>query len=325
MPPEPLELPERRRLSLDRINNRALYREQRHAPPRLEGPIDRDKLFICYSLAPLAHTAIFAQLTRAQQRRYNQLVGLMHNELICFFEEEFGGHILPTLLRDSRRIPHELQVALRQFLEEERQHTRMFRRLNRLAEPAWYSGTDHRIIQLSWILRHSLRLVTSRSSLLPMLVWFMLLTEERSLMVSRRYAGMDQRLLDKHFAAVYRAHGEDEARHVQIDWHLVERFYQGRPAWLRRVNAWFLEILIFGFFFKPRRANARVLDLLIAEFPELGPMRRRLVETVRGLATNDGYRRMMYSPEATPVALALFGRFPEFARLRRRLYAGASG
>jgi hypothetical protein len=42
---------------------------------------------------------------------------------------------------------------------------------------------------------------------------------------------------------------------------------------------------------------------------------------VHGLSENPGYRQMMYSAEATPISRALFDLLPEFASLRRRLFA----
>ena len=75
-----------------------------------------------------------------------------------------------------------------------------------------------------------------------------------------------------------------------------------------------------GLFLKPKRANVRLVDLLVAEFPDLRPMRPGLVQAAHGLVDNPGYRQMMYSAEATPISLALFDLLPEFASLRRRLF-----
>jgi hypothetical protein len=153
----------------------------------------------------------------------------------------------------------------------------------------------------------------------------MLLMEERSLLISKRYAAIDPELIDPQFLATYRAHVEDEVRHVQLDWHLLEQFYQGRPAWLRRLNARLLEAFLVGLFLKPRRANVRLVNLLVAEFPDLRPMRPQLIQAVYGLVDNLGYRQMMYSLEATPISGALFDRLPEFAGLRRRLFGERVG
>ena len=94
---------------------------------------------------------------------------------------------------------------------------------------------------------------------------------------------------------------------------------------MRRLNARLLEALMVGVFLKPRRANVRLVDLLVAEFPDLRPVHSRLVQAVHGLADNSGYRTMMYSAEVTPISYALFERLPEFAGMRRRLFAEREG
>jgi len=315
-----LEISQRNRMPVERINRHS--GEHGVAMTRLEidRPVDHTRLFTCPSLAPLTYTPVFPTLTPPQQRRYNQLVGLFQNELICFFEQEVGARVLHALLRLSGRMSPELILSLRQFLEEERQHTNVFRRLNRLAESHWYEKTDYHILRAPIQLMALIRQVTSQTILAPMFLWFMLLMEERSLMMSRHYAAMDPDLVDAQFLAVYLAHAEDEVRHVQLDWHLLERFYLGQAPWLRRLNARLLEALMIGLFLKPKRANVRLVDLLVAEFPDLRPVRPRLVHATRGLVDNPGYRQMMYSAEATPISRALFDLLPEFAGLRRRLF-----
>src|SRR5262245_58362189 len=127
-----LEISQRNRMPVERINRHAAEHGVAMTRLDLDRPVDHTRLFTCPSLAPLAHTPVFNMLTPAQQRRYNQLVGLLQNELICFLEQEVGGRVLPALLRLSGRMSPDLILSLRQFLEEERQHTKVFRRLNRL-------------------------------------------------------------------------------------------------------------------------------------------------------------------------------------------------
>jgi hypothetical protein len=316
----PLEIAHRTRLQLDRINHHAAVHGVAVTRVKFDKPIDCTRLFTSPSLAPLAHTPIFAELTLEQQRRYNQFVGLMQNELICCFEQEIGGRVLPALLKSKEEIPPELATALERFLEEERQHTLMFRALNRLAQPNWYGASDYYILELPKPFLRLSRSIASRPALLPMIIWMMLLMEERSLMMGRRYAAEDPDSIDPTFLEVYRAHSEDEVRHVHLDWHLLERFYRSKPAWQRKLNARLLEAVIVGVLLKPKRANVRLVNLLSAEYPELRPMRARLVKAVRGLINESGYRRMMYSAEATPISRALFHKLPEFTGLARRLF-----
>lgn len=314
------QISQRNRMPIERINRHARERGVAMARLQFDRPVDRTRLFTCPSLAPLAHAPVFAELSAPQQRRYNQLVAILQNELISFFEEEIGNCVLAALLRPSSRLPAELALSLRQFLEEERMHTQAFRRLNQLAEGEWYATAKRHILRLPGPLLRLLHQIASRPTLFPMILWFMLIMEERSITMSRRYAAMNPDLVDPQFLATYRAHAEDEVRHVQLDWHLLEQFYRDRPAWLRNLNARLLETLVIRLFLKPARTNVRLIDLLIAEFPELQPMRPRLVQAAHDLVDNPGYRQMMYSAEATPISRALFDQFPELASLRRRLF-----
>src|SRR5215510_10635016 len=111
-----LEISQRNRMSVDRINRLAGEHGVAMTRLGLDLPVDHTRLFTCPSLAPLTHTPVFTLLTPAQQLRYNQLVGLLQNELICFFEQEVGGRVLPALLRLSGQMAPELILSLRQFL-----------------------------------------------------------------------------------------------------------------------------------------------------------------------------------------------------------------
>ncbi len=312
-----LELAQRNRMSIEGINRNAEQRGGAMARLAFDGAIDHTRWFTCMTLAPLAHSPVFATLNEAQQRRYNQLAGLLQNEVISFFEQEIGGGVLPALLRHAEP---ELAAALKTFHEEERLHTQMFRRLNQLAAPEWYATSDYYLLRLPQLARWALRQLAARPRLFPLTLWVMLLMEERSLMMSKRYAALDPALVDANFLAVYRAHAEDEVRHVHLDWHLLERFYLQLPRWWQRLNVRLLEALLEALLFKPKRVNVRLVELLIDEFPDLQARRAELLRAVVELADQPGYRQMMYSLEAAPITGALFVALPEFARLRRRLF-----
>ena len=288
------------------------------ADPALAVPVDRSRRYTADAVCPLAHHAVWETFDDAQRLRCNQLVGLFQNEMIVFFETRVAGAVLPALLAD-RGVPEDLSAAVRGFLDEEREHTKHFRALNRSAEPGWYDAEDFHVLRLPGPLLRLQRAVGRRPAWFPFLFWVMLLMEERSLLLSRHV--VTQPGVDPRFAAVYRAHRIDEARHVQTDWHLLERFWLGRPRALRAANAQLLRATLVGLFLKPRRANVRLIDLLIADVPRLAPRRAELVAAVRGLDGNAGYRRMMYSEEATPIACRLFRELPELRSLGKRVLA----
>jgi hypothetical protein len=312
------------RLPIERLNRLSADHSSIAAahPVHLDTPVDATRLFVCPTLTPLYYTKSYTKLSREQALRYNQLMGMLHNEVIAFFETRFAGNVLGALGRVSGKGDGdcvELARCLESFVREEASHTAMFRRLNRVSAPQWYADRDEYILRIPPAASRTLDFLPRRPLRFPMVLWVMLIMEERSLEISRRYAHMDKERVEPHYAAVYRAHGHDEVRHVQIDWHLLERFYEGRGETLRELNAALLRAFVFGFFLTPHRSTVRVMDLLVEEFPELTRLRPEMVRELKGLRHDDEYRHMMYSQEVQPLTYALFDYFPEFEAMRRAM------
>jgi P-aminobenzoate N-oxygenase AurF len=285
-----------------------------------ETPIDRGCWFVCPTLTPLYYAPIYQELDEPHRRRYNQLTALSFSELIAFFETTFAASVLAALAKSRRNEPDRgLTDCLESFIAEERHHTEWWRRLNRLSDPELYRDADEAIIRPSGWAKLLLRQVTRRPQLFPMAFWVMLILEERSLEISRRCMRSGDHVIEPRYRAIYRAHLAHEVRHVQIDWHLIERYYAGRSAMLRRINARMLLTAVAHFFLPPTRAAVRVVGRLVEEHPELEPiaatMRRQLVD----VGSEPAYHEMMYSRESTPIAFLLFDRFPELHSMRRVL------
>src|SRR6185369_384224 len=148
-----------------------------------DASVDSGRPFIPAELTPLFHTTCYGDLTEAQRLRYNQLHALYFNEQITFFETSLGQPVLSALLREPW--PERLAESLRQFREEERQHTEMFRRLNRLCAPRLYERTDLYFVRVPAFWTGVMRWAVSHPVSLPLFLWLMLLQEERSLYYSR--------------------------------------------------------------------------------------------------------------------------------------------
>ncbi len=307
---------DRKQVSLAALERHAQRHGKPWDDPALAQTPDLNRRFTADSLCPLAHAPLWPTLGERQRRRYNQLVGLYQNELTVMFETGIAATVLPRLIGDHA-LPAELRSALATFLEDERQHTAAFRALNHAAAPSWYEGGDFHILQLPAALAAGFRQITKRPGKFPFLFWMMLIMEERSLMISRRIAAEED--VCPRWAAVFRAHLIDEVRHVQTDWHLLDRFWQTRSHLTRQANAWLLRATVLGLFLKPGRANVRLVDLLIADFPDLASRRAELVAAVRKLGGAAGYRTMMYSPESAPITCKLFGELPELRGLWPRM------
>lgn len=300
-----------RAVPLSRLRT-AFARASGRDPVPPDAHIDLARPFLCPSVVPLGYTEAWAGLSPEQALRANQITGLCFNELITFFETAFAPAVLAALRRKA--VSEELADCLRHFLADEARHSAMFQRLNRLSAPAWYERSPSHLLRVPPHVRAVMGWLARHPEMFPGMLWIMLALEEHSIEVSRRCASASGEL-EPHWAAVYSAHLEDEVRHVQVDYHLIECFQQAPPGWLRRANALLVRTAIARFLLAPSRSGLRVVAQLVAEFPDLRPRGPVLVRELKALDGSAAYQSMMYSRQTTPLTFALFDRFPEFRGL----------
>ena len=70
------------------------------------------------------------------------------------------------------------------------------------------------------------------------------------------------------------------------------------------------------FFSTPKRAQLRVVDELVREFPELRKRRPEMRRQVLALSADDEYRTSLYSREIVPRTFARFDATPELRALK---------
>lgn len=283
-------------------------------------PIDRTRLFFCETLTPLYYTPSYATLAPEHRRRYNQLMGMLSNELILRLETGFVRGALGAVAR--RAAGHEeLTDVVRRFGDDEKQHAQTWGRLNELSEPAWYSSGNRRLVRVSPALEYLGKVLSRHPFACPVVFWIQLAQEERSVEISRRCLRMPEGALEPRYAAVYAEHLRDEVKHVHIDCHLIERFYAGQSMAVRRTTARVFRWALANLFLRPARSTVHVIEVLAAEHPELQPTVPRLVRELRDLVRNDDYHRMMYSRQTTPLTFEMFDAFPEFHSMTEVLRA----
>ena len=274
--------------------------------------VDPARFFIPAELTPLFHAPVYRELTEAQRLRYNQLHALYFNEQIQYFETALGRPILTALLREPW--PDRLAAGLRQFHDEELQHTEMFRRLNRLAAPHLYQDGDLRFVRVPAFWTAVMRWAVDHPLSMPLFLWLMLLQEERSLHYSKIYL-RHQAPLDPLFVETHRLHLMDEAKHVRWDEELLDELWQRASPPLRALNARLFAWMLEEFFGAPKRAQLRVVEELAREMPDLRgslpEMRRQLL----ALARDETFRKTLYSREIVPRTFARFDECPELRGL----------
>ncbi len=280
--------------------------------------IDSSRPFMPDRFLPLLYTSAYASLTPAQRLRYNQLHALYVNEQIIFFEKSLVRNVLSPLLR--RPLPGSFSQGLVRFIAEEDRHTAMFRELNQLCAPSYYSALDFHFVRVPAGLAALLDRVTRKPEVFPLFLWLMLIQEEKSSFYSRemlRHAA----LLEPRFVETFRIHLADEMGHIRWDEQLLEILWARCGALLRYFNAWALGWLLGEFFLLPKRGSWRVVLQLAEEFPalktRLGEMRRQLL----ALEKDAGYHESVYSREMVPRCFARFDQWPEFRVLRFSLHS----
>jgi hypothetical protein len=281
--------------------------------------VDPARPFIPAELTPLYHTPVYRELTEAQRLRYNQLHALYFNEQIQFFETVLGRPVLTALLREPW--PEKLAAGLRQFHDEELQHTGMFRRLNRLAAPHLYAehaedtGADLRFVKVPAFWTALMRRAVEHPLPLPLFLWLMLLQEERSLHYSRIYL-RHQGAIDPLFVETHRLHLMDEARHVRWDEELLDALWHRASPFVRTLNARLFAWMLEEFFAAPKRAQLRVVEELAREMPELRGLLPGMRRGLLTLGRDETFRRTLYSREIVPRTFARFDGCPELRGLR---------
>ena len=286
-------------------------------PATTSDTVDFSKRFIPEQFTPLYHTAAYADLTADERRRYNQLYATYFTEQIIFFETSLSESVLLTLANSA--LPPPLSTAMREFLEEERRHTRMFRTLNRACAPDLYAESDFYFIRVPPSYARAFDWVARRVEFFPMVLWLMLLQEERSLFYSRAILrhGED---LERHVVDVHRIHLADEAGHVRWDEDLLDRIWTACTPLVRRFNAELFRWMVGEFFNTPRRGGLRVVSHFAGKCPELASRLPELRQQVVDLSRSPEYHRSLYSREMVPRTFARFDRCPEFSLLGRTLY-----
>lgn len=286
------------------------------APLSDDPTIDLGRLFIPEELTPLSFTSSYRELTSGQRLRYNQLHALYFNEQILFFETVLLGPILDALQREPW--PRGLAAGLAEFRAEERQHSEMFRRLNRRCAPWLYARGDHHFIRMPAVLLAVLGWAVRHPLLFPLFLWLMLLQEERSIFYSRTYL-RHRGSLEPSFVAVHRRHVADEVGHVRWDEQLLDALWLRSSRLRRAVNARLFAWLLEEFFGAPKRGQLEVVAELVLEHPELGELAPKMRTELLALGDDEAFRASLYSRSIVPRTFARFDSAPE---LRRRGLCG---
>ncbi|MEN9528905.1 MAG: hypothetical protein RI932_778 [Pseudomonadota bacterium] len=287
--------------SIDRIQWHKGVETQRHYFPEM--------------LTPLYHCASYRTVLDEDDRRlYNQLYSQYISEQFIFLEDRFLCRVVDGLLPWASQVSWDLKRCLEIFLEEEVKHTEMFRRLNRLCNPEVYGDKDFRFLQLRPIENKLMEAMSKYPKVLNFWIWVALLFEEKTIDCFSHYR-MQQRdpqalKIDPLHYQVHQFHMLDEARHVQLDEHLLRYIFNKANPIVRQVNIALLKKTMSNYT-NPKRANILIVEDLCKIQVRLRSQVERLSNEVRAQNGKAGYQIAQYSRKNFPKTFSYFDADPD--------------
>jgi hypothetical protein len=182
------------------------------------------------------------------------------------------------------------------------------------AAPDWYEGGDYHFYTPGQAGVAFGALCLRQPSLFVAWPWLGMILEEKTIAYHRAYetaAQQGEALCPLH-QAVHRYHFLDEARHVQLEAHLIALLYDEAKPFVQAAN----RHLLYRTLQKYTRPRARsvscnVVRALVQKFPRLQPHEDTLLQGVVDLRHNVAFQRAIYGEGAIPQTFRLLDAHPE--------------
>jgi hypothetical protein len=280
-------------------------------------PIQRDRLWGPEHIAPLTYLPAYELLDDDEKRRLNQLFSLGVCEQFIWLEENI---LVQTLQKVLTRwsMSDGLRQALGFFIAEEMKHTEMFWRTLEKAAPEWYPERRFHFFNTSGFQSFLVNRIIRNPTFFLVWIWTAIFFEERTVNYCQHYRRAcrgDADSIDPTFIDLHEYHFKDEARHYQLDQHLLSECYDKQPTWKREL-AGRMFYYVMKSYTSPRRTSWRILEIMGQEFPRLTEsIIPTFLEQIPTLATDPSFHRMAFSRESVPKTMDLFAEYDELDRL----------
>ena len=232
--------------------------------------IDRTCSLVPEQLPWLAHTDYWQRFDVIEQRRANQLMGLLINELCLALER---GLVLvglrQALMAPALRNLPILRRRLSVMLADERRHAEWFASYNHLFAPEIYGIDGFHFVRLPPFFARLAGFAATLPGAWRLAVWLTLATEEWAcaLAVALNHepcGNLGPR--DEGYRRLHDAHCRDEQRHLELDAELLAVAAHGLPVGLRQAVVAVARIGLAQLM-RPRRAAPAMLQRFVTEFP----------------------------------------------------------
>jgi hypothetical protein len=272
-------------------------------------------------LTPLFHCHSYRQILDEEDRLiYNQLFAQYVCEQFIFLEDRFLCRVVEQLIPWASQMSWDLKVCLEIFLDEEVKHTEMFRRLARASAPERYAKSDFYFLRIRAHEDALIRLMASYPRTLHFWIFVALLFEEKTIDYFTHYRVQQRNAsnppLDALHTQVHRFHMMDEARHVQIDEHLLTFIFNKASPALKFVNIQLLKLMMTNYT-NPKRANIKIIEELCKIQPRLRTHQERMFEEIRNQNGTSPYQLAQFSRKNFPKTFSYFDKDIRLSRAMR--------
>jgi len=272
-------------------------------------------------LTPLFHCASYQQILDDEDRLiYNQLFAQYVCEQFVFLEDRFLCRVVEKLIPWAGQVSWDLKSCLEIFLDEEVKHTEMFRRLARASAPERYTASDFYFLKIRAHEEALIRLMAKYPRALHFWIFVALLFEEKTIDYFSHYR-MQQRSethpqLDPLHSQVHKFHMMDEARHVQIDEHLLLFIFNRSAPALKFFNIQILKRMMTNYT-NPKRANINIIHELCKIQPRLRTHQDHMCDEIRKQNGQSPYQLAQFSRKNFPKTFSYFDRDSQLSRAMR--------
>ncbi len=309
--------------SLDSINSQSEKNAYTADDINWSLKVDPTKKWMPDSLLSISHLPVFEEFSPELKLLFNQFNALGAAEMFVFFEETALVASMEQALKMTRS--QSLKTALVYFIEEEKKHSVIFKRLLESARPDLYSEKNfkHDLIRLNLFSRFITYGIRRFPALLPSWVWIAIFFEERTVLYSREYISAYKKQsgnVDELFYQAHFFHMKDEVRHVKLDEHMIENFYKTFGSWHAKLTAYVVQRFVQRSAY-PKKMMSYCIKNIKKEAPHLltPELENKIFEQLKQLSITDSFKQLNFGPEAAPRTRILMNQFPEFKNFWQKI------
>lgn len=277
--------------------------------------VDPRREWVPETFYPLSYLPSYKELSDDFKLGFNQSYALALCEQFIWFEQDLICPILRTVQKKFE-LDREMSEALTHFIDEEETHSEMFWRTLEVAAPKLYQKRRYHYLNYRFKQRSFFNLVIKFPKQFLAWIWMAIYFEERTMDISAQYkAAVRQQgkgLIDDLFQRVHHLHMLDEARHVQIDQHLLKYFYTDVPQWKRKWTGYLVE-KVFRAYAAPKQIGLRILNDLVVRHPHDAATVEDLISELHNPMALATYQQVMFSDRAMGRTKELLRAYPEMS------------